>query len=107
MTNSANVEFIVEKLLFFLSTSTDEHFRTDLVSRITQCAETFAPSNQWYVKTMIRIFELAGERVENSVTQTLMQLIAQGEEVEEGGEEGLLIIILTLYIILRVACWCC
>ena len=31
MTNSVNVEFIVDKLLFFLSSATDDHFKTDLV----------------------------------------------------------------------------
>ncbi len=89
MTNAANVEFIVNKLLVFLENSTDEHFRSDLVVRITQCAETFAPSNTWYVKTMIKVFELAGDRVKSSVTETLMQLIAEGsgENTEEDDED--------------------
>jgi AP-4 complex subunit epsilon-1 len=83
MTNSVNVEFIVEKLLSFLATATDDHFRTDLVGRITQCAERFAPSNAWFVNTVVRVFELAGDKVKMSVAQTLMQLIAEGSEVEE------------------------
>lgn len=90
MTNAANVEFIVEKLLVFLESATDEHFKSDLVTRITQCAETFAPSNSWYVRTMIRVFELAGDRVKSSVTETLMQLIAEGngeEEIEDCEDE--------------------
>jgi AP-4 complex subunit epsilon-1 len=90
MTNAVNVEFIVEKLLTFLSTATDDHFRTDLVGQITQCAERFAPSNAWYVQTIIRVFELAGDKVKASVAQTLTQLIAEGsaaaddDEVPEG-----------------------
>jgi len=48
------------------------------VNRITQCAERYAPSNTWYVETMVRVFELAGEKVKMSVAQTLMQLIAEG-----------------------------
>jgi len=77
MTNAVNVEFIVEKLLSFLATATDDHFRTDLVGQITQCAERFAPSNAWYVQTIIRVFELAGDKVKSSVAQTLTQLIAE------------------------------
>lgn len=88
MTNSVNVEFIVEKLLSFLATATDDHFRTDLVGRITQCAERFAPSNSWFVNTVVRVFELAGDKVKMSVAQTLMQLIAEGSEVEEENETG-------------------
>lgn len=86
MTNSVNVEFIVEKLLASLATATDDHFRTDLVNRITQCAERFAPSNAWYVSTMVHVFELAGDKVKMSVAQTLMQLVAEGSE--EDGEDG-------------------
>ena len=61
-----------------MSNTTDDHFRGDLVNRITQCAERYAPSNTWYVETMVRVFELAGEKVKMSVAQTLMQLIAEG-----------------------------
>ncbi len=41
---------------------------------------------------MVKVFELAGDKVKQSVAQTLMQLIAEGaeaeEEEEEEGEEG-------------------
>jgi len=47
--------------LSFLASATDDHFRTDLVGQITQCAERFAPSNGWYVQTIIQVFELAGK----------------------------------------------
>ena len=50
MTNATNVEFIVTKLLSCLnapSAAGDEHFRSDLVTQICQCAERFAPSNAW------------------------------------------------------------
>lgn len=87
MTNSVNVEFIVEKLLSFLASATDDHFRTDLVGRITQCAERFAPSNSWFVSTIVRVFELAGEKVKMSVAQTLMQLIAEGTDGDDDEEE--------------------
>lgn len=87
MTNSVNVEFIVDKLLTFLASSSDDHFRTDLVGRICQCAERFAPSNMWFVCTMIRVFELAGDKVKPAVAETLMQLIAEG--AEEQAEDGM------------------
>lgn len=88
MTNSVNVEFIVEKLLSFLSTALDDHFRSDLVSQITQCAERYAPSNAWYVNTIVRVFELAGDKVNPSVASTLTQLIAEGMEDDEEDEEN-------------------
>ena len=83
MTNAVNVEFIVDKLLSFLAGATDDHFRTDLVGQITQCAERFAPSNAWYVQTVIRVFELAGDKVKPAVAHTLTQLIAEGSDEED------------------------
>ena len=87
MTNSVNVEFIVEKLLLFLKSASDDYFRTDLVSQITQCAERYAPSNAWYVQTVVRVFESAGDKVKSSVAQTLLQLIAEGHDDDEDEEE--------------------
>lgn len=77
----------MDKLISFLAVSLDDHFRSDLVNQITQCAERFAPSNTWYVQTIIRVFELAGDKVKHSVAQTLTQLIAEGAETDED-EEG-------------------
>ena len=34
-----------------------------LTTQITQCAERFAPSNAWYIHTIIKVFELAGDKV--------------------------------------------
>ena len=87
MTNAVNVEFIVEKLLASLATATDDHFRTDLVARITLCAERFAPSNFWFVNTMVKIFELAGDKVKMTVAQTLLQLIAEGSDNNEDEDD--------------------
>lgn len=87
MTNAVNVEFIVDKLLSFLASSVDDHFRSDLVNQISQCAERFAPSNAWYVQTIIRVFELAGDKVKINVAQTLTQLIAEGADEDDDDEE--------------------
>ena len=60
MINPVNVVVIVEKLVSHLAAATDPYLRTDLVERITQAAERFAPSNAWYIETMLRAFELGG-----------------------------------------------
>ena len=46
----------------------------DLVKRITQCAERFAPSNSWYVGVITRVFRLAGDMVKPEVAHNLMQV---------------------------------
>ncbi len=55
MTNPVNVEVIVDKQLYYLRTTTDVFLRTDLVSRITQAAEKYAPNNSWYIQTMTMV----------------------------------------------------
>ncbi|OQS02573.1 AP-4 complex subunit epsilon [Thraustotheca clavata] len=83
MTNPVNVEFIVAKLTTFLREATDVFLRTELVNRITQCAERYAPNNAWYIQTMTDVFELGGELVKEEVSHNLMRLIAEGSGDDE------------------------
>lgn len=83
MTNPVNVEFISDKLTQFLREATDVFLRTELVSRITQCAERYAPSNAWYIQTMTNVFELGGDLVRPEVAQNLLRLIAEGSGEDE------------------------
>lgn len=83
MTNPVNVEFISEKLTQFLREASDVFLRTELVSRITQCAERYAPSNAWYIQTMTNVFELGGDLVRPEVAHNLLRLIAEGSGEDE------------------------
>ena len=67
MTNPINVEVIVGKLLDFLKNATDVFLRTQLVAQISQLAERFAPSNQWFITTLTTVFELGGDLVKPEV----------------------------------------
>jgi len=58
MTNPINVEFICDKLLSFLSSTSDEFLRRDLTDQITQIAERFAPDNSWYITTITTLFSI-------------------------------------------------
>lgn len=60
MTNPANVTVITEKLVSYLKSSVDPYLRKDLVPRIVQLAERFAPDNHWFLDTLIALFEHAG-----------------------------------------------
>lgn len=61
----------------------------DLVKRITQCAERFAPSNSWYVGVITKVFRLAGDMVKPEVAHNLMQLIAEGSGEDEEADVAL------------------
>ena len=81
MINPVNVEFIVAKLLDHLASTSDDFLRKDLVRRVSSAAERFAPDNAWYIRTITRVFELAGSLVQDQVASNLMVLIAEGSEV--------------------------
>lgn len=78
MTNPVNVEFIAEKLVDFLSKTTDLFLKKVLTVRVCSIAERYAPNNAWYIRTITKLFEVAGDMVSMSVAQNLMSLIAEG-----------------------------
>ena len=78
MTKSNNVEVIVEKMMDFLRDATDHHLREETASRISELAERYAPSTQWFIDTMNALFEVGGDVVKKSTAHNLMALIAEG-----------------------------
>ncbi|KAH7428459.1 hypothetical protein KP509_09G002800 [Ceratopteris richardii] len=90
MTKSSNVEVIVDRMICYMKTLTDSHYKTDIASRCIELAERFAPSNQWFIQvTMNQVFEHAGDLVPPKVAHDLMRLIAEGagEEDEDADSE--------------------
>lgn len=89
MTNPVNVEFIAEKLVAFLvspTASTDLFLKRQLTHRVCHIAERYAPNNAWYIRTITKLFEVAGDMVAPSTAQTLMSLIAEGTGGDDGGD---------------------
>ncbi|XP_052878467.1 AP-4 complex subunit epsilon isoform X1 [Gossypium arboreum] len=78
MTKSTNVEVIVDRMIDYMISISDNHYKTEIASRCVELAEQFAPSNQWFIQTMNRVFEHAGDLVNIKVAHSLMRLIAEG-----------------------------
>ena len=78
MSNPQNIEVVVDKMIHHLRTSVDSDLRRELVTRLMELCERFAPSNEWYLRTMNTIFELGGDLVPPSAAHNLMRLIAEG-----------------------------
>jgi len=89
MTNPVNIEFICDKLLSFLSSTSDEFLRKDLTNQITQIAERYAPTNTWYIKTITKLFSISGDLVQAEVAHNLMTLIAEGSGEDEESDIAL------------------
>ncbi|KAI4314608.1 hypothetical protein L6164_027496 [Bauhinia variegata] len=78
MTKSSNVEVIVDRMIDYMINISDDHYKTDIASRCVELAEQFAPSNHWFIQTMNKVFEHAGDLVNIKVAHNLMRLIAEG-----------------------------
>ncbi|WOL03688.1 AP-4 complex subunit epsilon [Canna indica] len=90
MTKSTNVEVIVDRMIDYMISINDNHYKTEIASRCVELAEQFAPSNQWFIQTMNKVFEHAGDLVNIRVAHNLMRLIAEGfGEDDEGADSQL------------------
>ncbi|URE24717.1 AP-4 complex subunit [Musa troglodytarum] len=100
MTKSTNVEVIVDRMIDYMISINDNHYKTEIASRCVELAEQFAPSNQWFIQfsvsnnftfqTMNKVFEHAGDLVNVRVAHNLMRLIAEGfGEDDEGADSQL------------------
>lgn len=78
MTKSSNVEVIVDRMIEYMININDSHYKTDIAFRCVELAEQFAPSNHWFIQTMNKVFEHAGDLVNIKVAHNLMRLIAEG-----------------------------
>nr|KYP54408.1 AP-4 complex subunit epsilon-1 [Cajanus cajan] len=78
MTKSSNVEVIVDRMIDYMISISDDHYKTYIASRCVELAEQFAPSNHWFIQTMNKVFEHAGDLVNVKVAHNLTRLIAEG-----------------------------
>ncbi|KAJ1380921.1 Clathrin/coatomer adaptor, adaptin-like, N-terminal [Sesbania bispinosa] len=78
MTKSSNVEVIVDCMIDYMISISDDHYKTYIASRCLELAEQFAPSNHWFIQSMNKVFEYAGDLVNIKVAHNLMRLIAEG-----------------------------
>jgi uncharacterized membrane-anchored protein YjiN (DUF445 family) len=50
MTKSSNVEVIVNRMIDYMISINDNHYKTYIASRCVELAEQFAPSNHWFIQ---------------------------------------------------------
>ena len=89
MTNPANVTVITQKLVEYLTNSVDPFLRKDLVPRVVQLAERFAPDNKWYVETMITLLENAGDLVTTETVNSMLMLISNPDSGDDDADAEL------------------
>ncbi|XP_013869028.1 AP-4 complex subunit epsilon-1 [Austrofundulus limnaeus] len=84
ITNAQNVTVIVEKMLDFLQVSEDNHTTIDLVGKVAELAEKYAPDNEWFIETMNTVFSVGGDVMQPDIPNSFLKLLLEGfDSVEE------------------------
>ncbi|KAM7414755.1 hypothetical protein PAMA_019525 [Pampus argenteus] len=84
ITNAQNVTVIVEKMLDFLRSSKDDYTTIDLVGKVAELAEKYAPDNEWFIETMNTVFSLGGDMMQPDIPNSYLKLLSEGfDSVEE------------------------
>ncbi|XP_041652629.1 AP-4 complex subunit epsilon-1 [Cheilinus undulatus] len=84
ITNAQNVTVIVEKMLEFLQISKDDYTTTDLVGKVAELAEKYAPDNEWFIETMNTVFSVGGDMMQPDIPNNFLKLLSEGfDSVEE------------------------
>ncbi|XP_066557479.1 AP-4 complex subunit epsilon-1 [Amia ocellicauda] len=83
ITNAQNVTVIVEKMLDFLRQSKDEYTTIDLVGKVAELSEKYAPDNGWFIQTMNTVFSLGGDMMQPDIPNNFLRLLAEGFDNED------------------------
>ncbi|XP_059191525.1 AP-4 complex subunit epsilon-1 [Centropristis striata] len=84
ITNAQNVTVIVEKMLEFLRFNKDDFTTIDLVGKVAELAEKYAPDNEWFIETMNTVFSVGGDMMQPDIPNSFLKLLSEGfDSVEE------------------------
>ena len=81
MTNLKNVEIIVEKMMNYLKKTTLEiQSKKDILQKIIELTERFAPDKSWFIKTINDLFINFGDMINDDILSKLITIISEWEK---------------------------
>ncbi|XP_076983988.1 AP-4 complex subunit epsilon-1 isoform X2 [Tamandua tetradactyla] len=85
ITNAQNITVIVHKMLEYLHQSKEEYIIINLVGKIAELAEKYAPDNAWFIQTMNAVFSVGGDVIHPDIPNNFLRLLAEGfdDEIED------------------------
>ena len=88
MTNLKNVEIIVEKMMNYLKKTTLEiQSKKDILQKIIELTERFAPDKTWFIKIMNELFVNFGDMINDEILSKLISIISEWEKETEDVNE--------------------
>ncbi|XP_051039420.1 AP-4 complex subunit epsilon-1 [Phodopus roborovskii] len=82
ITNAQNVIVIVQKMLEYLHQSKEEYIIINLVGKIAELAEKYAPDNVWFIQTMNAVFSVGGDVMHPDILNNFLRLLEEGFDDE-------------------------
>ncbi|XP_029807673.1 AP-4 complex subunit epsilon-1 isoform X3 [Suricata suricatta] len=82
ITNAQNITVIVQKMLEYLQQSKEEYIIVNLVGKIAELAEKYAPDNAWFIQTMNAVFSVGGDVMHPDIPNNFLRLLAEGFDDE-------------------------
>ncbi|XP_037689910.1 AP-4 complex subunit epsilon-1 isoform X2 [Choloepus didactylus] len=82
ITNAQNITVIVHKMLEYLHQSKEEYIIVNLVGKIAELAEKYAPDNAWFIQTMNAVFSVGGDLIHPDIPNNFLRLLAEGFDDE-------------------------
>ncbi|XP_007933369.1 AP-4 complex subunit epsilon-1 [Orycteropus afer afer] len=82
ITNAQNITVIVQKMLEYLHQSKEEYIIINLVGKIAELAEKYAPDNAWFIQTMNAVFSVGGDVIHPDIPNNFLRLLAEGFDDE-------------------------
>ncbi|XP_036157284.1 AP-4 complex subunit epsilon-1 isoform X1 [Myotis myotis] len=82
ITNAQNITVIVQKMLEYLHQSKEEYIIVNLVGKIAELAEKYAPDNAWFIQTMNAVFSVGGDVMNPDIPNNFLRLLAEGFDDE-------------------------
>ncbi len=80
MTTMENVQVIIDKMMKYLkNTSLESSGKKDILNKITELAERFAPDKGWFIKIMNQLFVSFGDLITDEILSKLIKLINEWE----------------------------
>ena len=80
MTNLKNVEVIVDKMMNYLKhTTLENQSKKDILQKITELTERFAPNKTWFIKVMNDLFVNFGDMITDDILAKLVGIISEWE----------------------------
>ena len=81
MTNLKNVEIIVEKMMNYLKKTTLEiQSKKDILQKIIELTERFAPDKSWFIKIINDIFINFGDMINDDILSKLINIISEWQK---------------------------